>query len=63
MTKQALAFLLFIVVACTGMAQTPPKKHPDTKGAGWENLFKPDLSDATYDAGVWVVEDGVMTAS
>ncbi len=63
MTKQALAVLLFITVACTSMAQTPPKKHPDTKGTGWENLFKPDLSDATYDAGVWTVEDGVLTAS
>lgn len=51
MIKQSIAFLPFMVDACTGMAQTPPKKHPDTQGAGWENLFKPDLADATYDAG------------
>jgi hypothetical protein len=50
MTKQTLAFLLFIAAACTSLAQAPPKKHPDTKGAGWVNLFKSDLSDATYDA-------------
>ena len=63
MIRQALAFLLFTAVACTSLAQAPPQKHPAAKGAGWENLFKPDLSDATFDAGVWTVENGVLTAS
>ena len=63
MIRQTLAFLLFTTVACASMAQAPPQKHPDAKGAGWEKLFKPDLSDATFDAGVWTVEKGVLTAS
>jgi len=35
--------------------------HPDT--SGWDNLFKPDLSDADKPKGVWTVSDGVLTAS
>jgi hypothetical protein len=41
--------------------QIPPKTHPDSKQ--WDNLFKPDLSDAQYPKDVWTVEDGVLTAS
>jgi hypothetical protein len=63
MIKQVIVFLLFTAVACASLAQAPPKKHPDAKGAGWENLFKPDFSDATFDAGVWTIADGVLTAS
>jgi hypothetical protein len=39
------------------------KGHPDTKGPGWSDLLKPDLSNAIYRKGVWSVTDGVMTAT
>ena len=35
--------------------------HPDT--SAWQPLFKADLSDAEFKAGVWTVADGVITAS
>jgi len=47
---------------CSGAEiEIPPKGHPDT--TGWDNLFKPDLSDAVFPAGIWTVEDGTITAS
>lgn len=35
--------------------------HPDL--TGWRPLFADDLSDAEFPAGVWTVEDGILTAS
>jgi hypothetical protein len=35
--------------------------HPDV--TGWADLFKPDLSNAEFPAGVWTFADGVLTAS
>ena len=35
--------------------------HPDS--SKWEELLKPDLSNAEYPAGVWSVTDGVLTAT
>jgi len=40
---------------------TSVKSHPDT--TGWKSLFAPDLSDADKPDGVWMVADGVLTAS
>lgn len=37
------------------------KVHPNS--AKWESLFKDDLSNATFQKGVWTVENGVFTAS
>ncbi len=34
--------------------------HPNT--AGWKDLFLPDLSNAVYDPGGWVMQDGVLSA-
>lgn len=44
-------------------AQMSYDKHPNTTGAGWTELFKPDLSDAIFPEGVWTIHDGVITAS
>ncbi|MES2730482.1 MAG: DUF1080 domain-containing protein [Bacteroidota bacterium] len=44
-------------------AQAPPKAHPQTSGKGWVSLFKPDLSNAGYPAGVWSVTKGELTAT
>lgn len=51
---------LFLAAGCQTMS-VPPKAHPDV--SEWDNLFEPDLSNALYPAGVWTVEDGVLTAS
>ena len=40
-------------------AQAPA--HPDS--TSWPALFAPDLANAEFPAGVWTVEDGVLTAS
>ena len=56
-----LASCLVFVSSCSQSVSAPPKVHP--KVSGWQNLFAPDLSNAIYPAGVWTVEDGVMTAS
>jgi hypothetical protein len=40
--------------------KTPSEGHPDT--SGWKNLFAPDLADALFKPGEWVVEDGVLVA-
>lgn len=50
-------------VATCGLAQTPPKGHPNPSGAGWKPLFAYDLSDANYPKGVWTYDEGVLTAS
>jgi len=56
------AGFLVIVPAAFGIGNTPAAQlHPDTYD--WPALFKEDLSDAEFPAGVWTVEDGVLTAS
>ena len=37
--------------------------NPDTNGPGWTNLFKSDLSDALFAAGVWSSTNGELTAT
>ena len=65
MRKAAVVLTIgcFAFVACgqTAEMSIPPKKHPDV--SEWQNLFEPDLSNATFPEGVWTVEDGVLTAS
>ena len=48
------------ITGCAGDA-LPLKAHPDS--AAWENLFVPDLSNATFPKGIWFIEDGALTAS
>jgi hypothetical protein len=52
---------VFFLASCSQNLSVPPKKHP--KVAGWQDLFAPDLSNATYPEGVWTFEGGVLTAS
>lgn len=37
--------------------------HPNSELDGWEALLNDELSNAIHPAGVWTVEDGVLTAS
>jgi hypothetical protein len=63
MKKQILllTFALLSSRAAFAADELPPKAHPDS--TKWENLFKPDLSDAVFPQGIWYIEDGAMTAS
>lgn len=63
MKKILLFTIASILLIVQIKAQIPPKKHPDTSASGWEDLFAPDLSNAIYPEGVWIVEEGVFTAS
>ena len=68
MTKgilSSIVFLAFIIGTGPAQAQVPAiaLTHPDTSGEGWEDLFASDLSNALDPAGVWTVEDGLLTAS
>jgi len=50
-----------LLSSCSQNLAVPPKTHP--KVSSWNNLFAPDLSNATYPEGVWTFEDGILTAS
>jgi hypothetical protein len=55
-----LGLLLMATAYISGAAE--PLKHPEST-ADWEDLFAPDLSNATYQAGVWSFENGELTAT
>jgi hypothetical protein len=56
-------FLVLAFISMQTMAQGPGYIHPNTHETGWESLFKGDLSNAIYPAGVWTLTDGIFTAS
>ncbi len=37
--------------------------NPIFESGDWENLFTPDLSNATFPKGIWYIENGLLTAS
>jgi len=49
-----------VLAGMVAFAATPPKTHPDSKN--WDSVFNADLSNAIAPAGVWTMEDGVLTA-
>ena len=59
--------LLCLALVCINnyyaSAQVDYSKHPNTAALGWKDLFKPDLSNAIFEKGVWTITDGVFTAS
>jgi hypothetical protein len=59
-TKLMVALLLAFSFNGFSQVRLPLTGHPDTKG--WKDLFKSDLSDADFKAGVWTCTDGVFTA-
>jgi hypothetical protein len=63
---KSLGIALFaITILCNSVSAKDKKKsdkvHPDSEK--WENLFKADLSNATFPKGVWTCDNGVFTAS
>lgn len=63
MLRHVLLLVIVVLQAQGAVAQVAdqPGSHPDT--AGWADLFAPDLSNATYPAGVWSLKEGVLTAT
>ena len=63
--KTGMIALLLLAIMSTGLSAKDKKKsdkvHPDSEK--WENLFKADLSNATFPKGVWTFNKGVLTAS
>jgi hypothetical protein len=62
--KQLLLFstlCIFSMGRIPELTAGPPKEHPDS--ASWEDLFAPDLSDASFPDGIWYIRKGVLTAS
>ena len=56
-----LALCVGCLAAVQGDEAVGSKAHPDS--SDWNDLFSPDLSNATFPKGVWSVDDGVLTAS
>lgn len=61
MKKLFPILLLGIFQACGSGRAVPPQSHPET--AGWQELFTADLSNASFPAGIWSFENGVLTAT
>ncbi len=64
MNKAMICCMLGLSLA--GMAfvagAADPLKHPEST-KDWEDMFAPDLSNATYPAGIWSFKDGELTAT
>ncbi|MBN1346606.1 MAG: DUF1080 domain-containing protein [Phycisphaerae bacterium] len=67
-TYKSMLALVVTVAASLALAaddkcklEIPPESHPDS--SGWDDLFKPDLSNAIKPKGIWTVENGELTAS
>ena len=61
--KKSFSLIILAFTCLAALAQHEHASHPSTSGAGWTDLFKTDLSNAIFPAGVWTVTDGVFTAS
>lgn len=61
--KKIAALLVIACLALTGLGRTAdaPATHPDS--SKWEDLFKPDLSNAEFPQSVWYWEGGALTAN
>jgi hypothetical protein len=58
-----IALTTLMIFAGCSSTKTGYISHPDTSGKGWKDVFKSDLSNAGYPAGVWSETDGVITAT
>lgn len=64
MNKIKLATLFFLLWNFnSSFAQGTGSVDPDTKSAGWSDLFKTDLSNAIFPKGIWKDSTGIFTAS
>ncbi|MDQ4140182.1 MAG: DUF1080 domain-containing protein [Bacteroidota bacterium] len=61
--KKLLSVLFVFILLTNAQAQEGTKTHPNTKQAGWRDLFQKDLSNSIKPDNVWTFENGVLTAS
>jgi hypothetical protein len=57
--KKLLLLSALLTLGITAFSQSIPVVNPDKV---WDDLFKPDLSNADFVPGVWTFEKGVLTA-
>jgi len=62
MKKLSLLSLLVVFFA-SSCSRSSYVSHPNTAKAGWQDLFKPDLSNAINPKNIWTYDNGVLTAS
>ena len=62
-TCKLVAAALCCIFSTCSFAQDTAWIHPNTSGAGWEDLFNTSLSNAVFPAGVWYDSSGVLTAT
>ena len=62
MIKRLFVLLTITSIISAASAQTGAKENATAKKV-WRPLFANDLSNASYPAGVWSVENGVLTAT
>ena len=59
--KAVWSLLLVVIFGVPALGQAlPTDSHPNT--AGWKDLFSSDLSNAIFEPGGWVIEDGILHA-
>jgi hypothetical protein len=56
-------FFLLLAFQISLAQQKPDYIHPNTREAGWSNLFGPDLSGSIFPKGIWKDSSGIITAS
>ncbi|PIQ20155.1 MAG: glycosyl hydrolase [Cytophagales bacterium CG18_big_fil_WC_8_21_14_2_50_42_9] len=62
MKKLSLLSLLIVLFA-SSCSRSSYVSHPNTAKSGWQDLFKPDLSNAINPKNIWTYDNGVLTAS
>ncbi len=68
MVSLAVCCVLLAALGCGGgggggePAADPGQTRADTPEPEWADLFAADLSDAVYPEGVWLFDDGILTA-
>lgn len=54
---------LFVVLFASACSRSSYNSHPNTTKTGWQDLFKPDLSNSINPKNIWTYDNGVLTAS
>jgi hypothetical protein len=61
--KKLVVLCLVVGFLFTSCSQNVYNVHPNTNKKNWDELFKPDFSDALNSKNIWTYENGILTAS